>query len=89
MLLFIENTKRNPDDYILRYKLEARKTFKESKILREMALVTEVKQFRTDLGIESTSKKLAQYLQSGGILTKITTPCTIQLNRVVEHANHA
>jgi len=89
MLRFIDNTTRNTDHYILRYKLEARKTFKESNILREMESGTEVKQFRKNWGGESTSKKLAEYLQSGGILMKITMPCTVQSNRVVEQVNHA
>jgi hypothetical protein len=88
MLLFIDNTKRNTDDYILRYKLEARETFKELNILQKLESGTEVKQFGTDSGGESTSKKLAVDPQSGGILMKMTAPCTVESNSVVQHGNN-
>jgi hypothetical protein len=52
MLLVIEESTRHTDEYILKYKLEALKKFKEWKALGEMVLGRQVKRFRTDGGGE-------------------------------------
>jgi len=68
MLLFIDDTTRHTDEYILKYKSEALEKFKEWKDLREKQSGMQVKRFRTDGGSEYTSKKFTEYLGSEGIL---------------------
>ena len=87
MLLFIDDTTRHTDEYILKYESEALEKFKEWKALGERKSGKQVKRFRTDRGGEYTSKKFAEYPKSEGILKKTTTPYTPQSNGVVEHAN--
>jgi len=87
MLLFIDNATRHTYEYILKYKSEALEKFKEWKDLREEESGKQVKRFRTDGGGEYTSKKLAEYLKSEGILKETTTPYTPQSDGVVELAN--
>jgi len=87
MLLFIDDATRHTDEYILKCKSEALEKFKEWKALREKESGKQVKRFRTDGGGEYTSKKLAEYLKSEGILKETTTPYTPQSNGVVERAN--
>jgi len=87
MLLFIDDATRHTDEYILKYKSEALKKFKEWKALREQQSGKKVKRFRTDGGGEYTSKKFAEYLKSEGILKETTTPYTPQTNGVFEQAN--
>jgi len=74
MLLFIHDATRHTDEYILKYKSEALKKFKEWKALREKVSGKQVKQFLTDGGSEYTSKKFAEYLKSEGIIKETTTP---------------
>jgi len=57
MLLFIDNTTRHTDQYILKYMLEALEKFREWKALREKKSGKQVTRFRTDGGGEYTSKK--------------------------------
>jgi hypothetical protein len=87
MLLFIDDSTRNTDEYILMYKLEALEKFKEWKALAKKKSGKQVKRFCTDGGGEYTSKKFAEYLKSEGILTETTMPYTPQSNGVVERAN--
>jgi transposase InsO family protein len=87
MLLFIDDATRHTDEYILMYKAQTLEKFKEWKALREKESGKQVERFRTDGGGEYTSKKLAAYLQSEGILKETTTPYTPQSNGVVERAN--
>jgi len=87
MLLFITDTRRYTDEYILKYKSEALGKFKECKALRWNESGKKVKWFRTDGGGEYTSMKLAKYLKSEGILKETTMPYTPHSNGVVERAN--
>jgi len=87
MLLFIDDSTRHTDEYILKYKSESLEKFKEWKALREKESGKQVKQFRTDGGGEYTSKKFAEYLKSEGILKEMTTPYTPQSDGVVQRAN--
>jgi hypothetical protein len=87
MLLFIDDTTRHPDEYILKYKSEALEKFKELKGLREQESGKQVKRFPTDGGGEYTYKKFTEYLKSEGTLQETTTPYTLLSNGVVERAN--
>jgi len=87
MLLVIDDATRHTDEYILKYKSEALENFKEWKALTEKESGKQVKQFRTDGGGEYTSKTLAEYLKSEGIIKETTTPYTPQSNAVIERAN--
>jgi len=86
MLLFIDDSPRHTDEYILKYKSERLEKFKEWKALREKKSGKQVKRFHTDGGGEYTSKKFAEYLKSEGILKETTTPYTPQSNGVIERA---
>jgi hypothetical protein len=88
MLIFIDDSTRHTDKYILKYLSEALEKFKEWKAFREKESGKQVKLFRTDGGGEYTSKKFAEYLKSEGILKEMTTPYTPQSNGIVEQANH-
>jgi len=88
MLLFIDNATTHTGEYILKYKSEAMEKFKECNTIREKKSGKQVKRFRTDGGGEYTSKNLADYLQSEGILKETTMPFTPQSIGVVEQANH-
>jgi hypothetical protein len=87
MLLFIDDTTRHRDEYILKYKSEALGKFNEWKTLREKESGKQVKVFRTDGGGEYTFKKFAEYLTSQGILKETSTPYSPQSNEVVERPN--
>jgi len=87
MLLFIDDVKRHPAEYILNYKSEALWKFKEWKVLREKDSGKQVTRFRTDGGSKYTSKKFAECLKSAGILKETTTPYTPQAKGVFEWAN--
>jgi len=87
LLLFIDNTTRHTDEYILKYKSEALERFKEWKALREKESGKQVKRFRTDGGGEYTSKKFAEYLKSEGIIKETTMPYSPQSNGVDVRAN--
>jgi hypothetical protein len=84
MLIFINDSTRHTDEYILKYLSEALEKFKEWKALREKESGKQVKRFRIDGGAEYTSKKFAEYLKSQGILKETTTSYTPQSNGVVE-----
>jgi hypothetical protein len=71
----------------LKYKSDALEKFKEWKALKEKESGRQVKRFRTDGCGEYTSKKLAGYLKSQGILKEMTTPYTSQFHGVVERVN--
>jgi hypothetical protein len=87
MLLFIDDATRYTDEYILKYKSEALENFNKWKALREKESGKKVKRFRTDGEGENTSKKIAEYLKSEGILKQTTMPYSPQSNGVVERAN--
>jgi len=87
LLLFIDDTTRHTDEYILKYKSEALERFKEWKVLREKESGKQVKRFRTDGGGEYTSKKFAEYLKSEGIIKEATMPYSPQSNGVDVRAN--
>jgi len=87
MLLFIDDATRHTDVFILKYKSEALKKLNQWKVLRKKESGKQVKRFRTDGGGEYTSKKLAEYLISEGILKETTTPYTPQSNVVIERVN--
>ena len=88
MLLFIDDTTRHTDEYILKYKSEALEKFNEWKALRDQESGKQVKRFRTDGGGEYTSKESAEYLKSEGILKETTAPYTPQASGVVERVDH-
>jgi len=87
MLLFIDDTTRHTDKYILKYKSEALEKVKKSKALREKESGKQVKRFGTDGGGEYTSKKFAEYLKSEGIIKETSTPYSPQSNGVVDRVN--
>ena len=84
---FIDDTTRHTHDYLLKYMSEAREKFEEWKALGGKESGKQVKRFRTDGGGEYTSKKVAEYRKSEGILKETTMPYTPQSNGVVERAN--
>jgi len=51
MMPFINDTTRNTDEYILKYKLEALGKLTEWKALRENELSKQLKQFLSDGGV--------------------------------------
>jgi hypothetical protein len=87
MLLFIDDTTRHTDEYILKYKSEALEKFKKCKALREKASCKKAKRFPTDGGGAYTSREFAEYRISEDILEEATTSCTPQSNGVVKRAN--
>jgi len=72
MLLFIDDTPRHTDEYILKYTSEALEKLKEWTPLGEKESGKQVKRFRTDGGGEYTSKKFPEYLKSQGILKMLS-----------------
>jgi len=68
----------------LKDKSETLDKFKQWKDFREKELSKQVKRFCTDGDAEYTSKKLAEYLKSEGILQETTTPYPPQSNEVVK-----
>jgi hypothetical protein len=76
MLLFIDDSTRHPDKYILKNKSKALQKFKERKALRKKESGKEVKPFRRDGGSEYTSKMVAEYLTSEGIISETTMLCS-------------
>jgi hypothetical protein len=74
MLLFIDNTTRHTDEYILKYKSEALENFIAWKALREQVSCKKGKRLCIDGGGKYTSKKFAEYRISEGILKDMTTP---------------
>jgi len=82
LLLFINDTTRHTDTFILNYKSEALVKFNEWKALREKESGKQVKWFRTDGGGKYMSKKIAEYLKSEGIVEEPTMPYTPQSNSI-------
>ncbi|CAA0839630.1 Unknown protein, partial [Striga hermonthica] len=73
--------------YLLRYKFEVLKKFKEFRSEVEKQIGRSIKVFRSDRGGEYLTNEFLDYLQDNGIISQLTPPGTPQLNGVSERRN--
>ncbi|KAL0427756.1 UNVERIFIED_CONTAM: Retrovirus-related Pol polyprotein from transposon TNT 1-94 [Sesamum latifolium] len=73
--------------YLMRYKSEAFRRFKEYRLKVENQTGHKIKALRSDRGGEYFSGEFIDYLKENEILSQLTPPGTPQLNGVVEKRN--
>ena len=86
-IIFIDDLSRYGYVYLIKYKSEAFKKFKEFKHEVEKQTGKLVKVLRSDQGDEYLSQKFLRYLKDNGIVSQWTPPGMPQLNGVSERRN--
>ncbi|KAL0386235.1 UNVERIFIED_CONTAM: Retrovirus-related Pol polyprotein from transposon TNT 1-94 [Sesamum radiatum] len=86
-ITFTDNHSRYGYVYLMRYKSEAFRRFKEFRLEVENQTGRKIKTLRSDQGGEYLSGEFLDYLKENGILSQWTPPGTPQLNSVSERRN--